>query len=179
MNNSNVNGAAKQRDKYIVLFDKDDEDITMIPEEKFLSFRRPFCRSDATYVQESWPAFESALKEVPIHQALRILKGPYDIIRTGHHVNGICTKYRITRDIYHNRKKRLMNIPVKELEELIGCEIYMRPKNDLVVAIGGSDQELKLVRQIVSACIERTVPHSVKGLRDYLKMFLGIKKLSL
>ncbi|VVA35773.1 PREDICTED: KRR1 small subunit, partial [Prunus dulcis] len=104
----------------------------------------PFCRSDATYVQESWPAFESALKEngvykirhlhlllsvrVPIHQALRILKGPYDIIRTGHHVNGICTKYRITRDIYHNRKKRLMNIPVKELEELIGCEIYMRPK---------------------------------------------------
>lgn len=30
-------------------------------------------------------------------QALRILKGPYDIIRTGHHVNGICTKYRITR----------------------------------------------------------------------------------
>ncbi|CAL9003185.1 unnamed protein product [Prunus brigantina] len=72
-----------------------------------------------------------------------------------------------------------MNIPVKELEELIGCEIYMRPKNDLAVAIGGSDRELKLVRQIVSACIVRTVPHSVKGLRDYLKMFLGIKKLSL
>ncbi|XP_020421490.1 uncharacterized protein LOC109949752 [Prunus persica] len=187
--NRNVNGVVKSVSvSNIALGDRDDEVITIIPEEKFFSFRRPFSRSDAADLQESWPQLESALKEygiacaldhdqyfitssttpttvgaavsktrhlhlllsvrVPVHRALRILEGPYDIIRTGHHFDGICTKYKIKR-------------------------------NDLVVVIGGSDQGLKLVRQIVSGCIVRTLPPGVTRLRDYLKVFLGVKKLSL
>ncbi|CAL9003184.1 unnamed protein product, partial [Prunus brigantina] len=87
---------------------------------------------------------------VPVHRALRVLEGPYDIIRTGCCLNLLPFLFEVAT-----------------------------LSNDLVVVIGGSDQGLKLVRQIVSGCIVRTMPPGVKRLRDYLKVFLGVKKLSL
>ncbi|CAL9003162.1 unnamed protein product [Prunus brigantina] len=198
--NSNVNSEAEQQDKlkklvrdpipndidhYMpmeiensgLLSDENDEQVTIIVQEDIITLRSPFPRSQATDVQEAWPAVECALARfcmtgvldmdqhfitffapkqlnrdashnckmllrllsvrVPAHRALRVLdEVPCDIIYTGLGKSGFCTNYGIKMDKYLKRKEFLMAIPEEELEQFTGCEVYVRPMNDVVAAIG-------------------------------------------
>ncbi|KAL6587074.1 hypothetical protein OROMI_000052 [Orobanche minor] len=119
---------------------------------------------------------------VLVERAARVLMDgvPRDIIRTGLHRHGICSKFGIKRDEYQKRKKLLMTLPEEELAALTGCEIYFRPKNDLVAAIG-PDSGLKLARKIVTDCIVRKVPPArrIKDLLNRAQVARSLKKLSL
>ncbi|PQQ10279.1 KRR1 small subunit processome component homolog [Prunus yedoensis var. nudiflora] len=56
------------------------------------------------------------------------------------------------QDDYRERKKHLMAIPEKELGQFTGYEVYVRPRNGLVAAIGPVEG-LKVVRKFVTDCI--------------------------
>ncbi|CAL9003163.1 unnamed protein product [Prunus brigantina] len=58
----------------------------------------------------------------------------------------------VLQDDYLERKKRLVAIPEKELGQFTGCEVYVRPRNGLVAAIGPVEG-LKVVRKFVTDCI--------------------------
>ncbi|KAL6278437.1 hypothetical protein ACE6H2_022038 [Prunus campanulata] len=210
--NSNVNCEAEQQDPipndvhhYMPMeiensgssSDEDYEQVTIIVQEDIITFRSPFPRSQATDVQEAWPAVESALgrfcmmcvldmdqyfikffapkhlsrdasqnskmllrllsARVPARQALRVLdEVPCDIIYTGLGKSGVCTNYGIKMDKYLKRKEFLMAIPEKELEQFTGCEVYVRPMNDVVAAIGPV-RGLKIVRKLVTDSIVHKV----------------------
>ncbi|KAL6587076.1 hypothetical protein OROMI_000054 [Orobanche minor] len=141
------------------------------------------CRDSACYgFMNGRDALALLSARVPVERAARVLMDgvPHDIIRTGLHRHGICTKFGIKKDEYQKRKKLLMTLPEKELAALTGCEIYFRPKNDLVAGIG-PEIGLKLARRIVTDCIVRKVPPApcIKDLLDRAQVSRRLKKLSL
>ncbi|BFG21508.1 hypothetical protein CerSpe_077820 [Prunus speciosa] len=69
---------------------------------------------------------------------------------------------------------------MQALEKLTGCDIYLRPSDDLV-AIMGPVQGLELVGRIVEDCIVHNVPPAplVKRLTTYAQTIKGVEALRL
>ncbi|BFG36735.1 hypothetical protein CerSpe_230090 [Prunus speciosa] len=111
---------------------------------------------------------------VPALQALRVLdEAQGDIIYTGFHEWGLCNYYEINMDKYLKRKKFLTAIPEKELGQLTGCEVYVRPMNDVVAAIGPLGG-LKIVRKLVTD----SIVYKVDPLSFMSKYKLQLQKLN-